>query len=550
MSSLETQHPESGQLLRYLDGELPAYKARRIRRHAEACWECRSELRELEATMGDCVRYRKSVIQEHTPPPPQPWPDITRQFARVDAQSPDRGLFELFHWPANSRLRWSAAAATAIALVCVLIYQLWRTPPVEAATLLKKAVAAEDIRAPRPRHLRISTSQLQRSTAAIATLFRESDYNWDSPLSARSYQAWRDGLPRKRDEVTITQAAQKPGQDCYRIRTTTDTGALAAATLTLRMADLWPVEGRFEFRNQDWVEVTDVPDETPAAVADTIVPEHRASPLPTAAAPVAAPPANPFPASAPEVSGFGLELRVVAALHRAGADLGDPIEVSRDGERILVTGMGVGPQRQKQIRSALDGLPNVVLRFSEPNLPAPSDQPPATPDNSVDSQSARLQARLETQLGGHAQFERFSSQALDRSDAAMAQAYALRRLAREFSAAKELQLEAKDRGVLHDLGREHATALAREAAELQRTLSAVLASPTGVATERDRAVSETWQAAAEQVFDSTSRVEKLLAVLLGATPADGSTANAPAALATSLAHLQADLDNCQRLLGR
>ena len=60
MSSLGMRHPEDGQLLRYLDGELPGRRARQIRKHLEACWHCRAELEELESTVGDCVRYRRT----------------------------------------------------------------------------------------------------------------------------------------------------------------------------------------------------------------------------------------------------------------------------------------------------------------------------------------------------------------------------------------------------------------------------------------------------------------------------------------------------------
>ncbi len=520
MSRLLTRHPENGQLLLYLDGELPAFKARRVRRHVEACWECRAEIRELEKTMAECVGYRRAVLQEHIPAPPQPWIDITREFARADRLKPV---------PPPHRMWLRPVAALAVVLVGILIYQLWRTPPVQAATLLRRAVAAEDTRHQKPRHLRIRTNNPQ-------PLLRQSDYNWDSPLSVRSYQAWRDGLPRKRDEVTTLE-------DRYRIRTTTDTGALASATLTLRAADLWPVEGRFEFRNQDWVEVTEAPEETPAPpVAEATSPERRAGIAP----PAAAPPPDHFPASAPEISGLGLELQVVAALHRAGADLGDPIEISRDGERILVAGTGVAPQRQNQIHSALQGLPNVALRFSNPNLSPQADPSPAVPDTPADSQSARLQARIEAQLGGHAQFEKFSARLLDRSDAAMAQAYALRRLAREFSSDTESGLETKDRAVLRDIGREHVTVLAGELSELHRSLDPLI----GSGAERPHSLAATWQASAEQAFDSTSRVEKLIAVYLGATPGDGPSADVPGSLAAALARLQVDLNNCRRFLGR
>ena len=55
MSSVGTQHPEEGLLLRYLDGELPSRKTRQVELHLKACWQCRTEVEELQGVIGDCV---------------------------------------------------------------------------------------------------------------------------------------------------------------------------------------------------------------------------------------------------------------------------------------------------------------------------------------------------------------------------------------------------------------------------------------------------------------------------------------------------------------
>ena len=78
-------HPEDEQLLRYADGESPARAAGEIRSHLEACWQCREQLEQLQNTVGECVRYRKNILQRHLPEPPAPWPDIYRGFAEIDA---------------------------------------------------------------------------------------------------------------------------------------------------------------------------------------------------------------------------------------------------------------------------------------------------------------------------------------------------------------------------------------------------------------------------------------------------------------------------------
>src|ERR1035438_3840153 len=82
MSNWPSGHPEEGLLLRSLDGELPARKARQVRKHLEACWQCRAEMESLEATVAECVRYRKQVLAGLLPEAPNAWQRLDRGFDR------------------------------------------------------------------------------------------------------------------------------------------------------------------------------------------------------------------------------------------------------------------------------------------------------------------------------------------------------------------------------------------------------------------------------------------------------------------------------------
>jgi anti-sigma factor RsiW len=108
-----SNHPEHSLLLRYIDGELPGRKTRSVQRHLEACWECRIEVEEFQKTVAECVRYRKQVLAEVLPAPPQEWRDIYREFDRIDAATPRRVFFP---W------RWGMAAATAALAVAGAAY--------------------------------------------------------------------------------------------------------------------------------------------------------------------------------------------------------------------------------------------------------------------------------------------------------------------------------------------------------------------------------------------------------------------------------------------
>jgi hypothetical protein len=113
------------------------------------------------------------------------------------------------------------------------MYQWRETPSVRAAELLKKASARAEAQPARPRRIRIQTAtrKLTRVVGvrpaaaaapedALAAMFRSANYSWDDPLSAKSFQAWREALPRKSDEVSEAGGAAT-------IRTSTDRESFA-----------------------------------------------------------------------------------------------------------------------------------------------------------------------------------------------------------------------------------------------------------------------------------------------------------------------------------
>jgi hypothetical protein len=553
MSNLDVRHPEDGLLLRYLDGELPGRKARQVRAHLEACWQCRAQVEELEAAIGECVRYRRDVLAPGLPPAPEPWRSL--DFERVDAELATQSLWlrmARFLSPLRSGgPRWALSGAAVLALCFVLVQQLRETPKVEAAALLQRAVLASQSRPAAVKRLRITTrtGQMTRVLGAsykppareteIARLFDAAHYDWSDPLSAKSYSAWREGLPRFQDAI----ASQ---QNSYDIKTTTEDSELVSATLKLRNSDLEPLEGRFEFRNRDWVEMTELVDQqtNPASqVAGTTGGTLRQ--------PVVPPGPLAVPVKTTELSTYSEELQVVSALHQLGADLGDPIEISREGGQVLVSGTGIPPQRQQQIHGLLDRLPHVAVRFDDPEFPAgamPVPSEPATRD-AAGPEKSTYAARIEERLGGRPQFERFSASVLDWTDSAMTRAYALRRLAQQFSAAAENEMTAEDRQTLHNLGREHLAAFSKDAQRVAVTVNPVLTGiGAGVTQLEVRQEPVDWQSASEELLASARRAESLLAVVLGVAPAGDASVNVPGQLLIALAQLSRGTEECRRLL--
>jgi hypothetical protein len=547
--SLGMRHPDDGQLLRYLDGELPGRKARLLRSHLEGCGQCRSELEALEETASDGLRYRQSV-SALLPAPPAAWQELSRGFDRIDARMEQGSLAaRIARALTPPAVRWTAMGAAALAVVFVLAYQWRETPSVQASTLLQKAALAADAQPRRERRIRIKTrdGEVTRTAGAgrsdageplVAALFHSSRYDWNDPLSAKSYQAWRDGLAHKRDEVATVADRQAPDQSSYRIGTTSSDGELVSASLTLRIPDLEPTQGRFEFRDAEWVEMTELPDLT----------EPPASKVAEATGGIPSKPAMPpLPQEAlAGPAGVGEELRAVAALHGLGADLGDPLEITSSDGRIRVTGSGIPPERQRQIRGALDNLAQVDVRFTDAAPPARAEAR-ENPAGAGVAAAPGVDSGLQDKLGGRTQIERLSAQLLDRSDAAMARAYALRRLAQEFSPRAEVEMSAADRRLLRSMAREHLAALAAGFQAIDGTVTPLLSARGGGAGQEFRAAAGAWQDEAEQALRAAREVETALAALLGTAPAE-SGADLPSRFASAMSSLKVSLERCQRLL--
>lgn len=550
MSRLAAIHPSEEELLRYADGEMPAREAGEVHGHLAACWQCRSELEGIERTISECVRYRKALSECSLPSPPTPWCDIHLRFAEIDSAPGSLSFVEKLRQALRPRamLRWAAVAAS-VALLFTVADRFRNTPSVRAAALLRQAVAHSSQGAHQPRRLRIRTAthQFARMTgsavaaiqknpdeAQLQGLFASAHFDWADPLDPRAFAGWRDRLTDKTDDVSTLPDPSAPGREIYRIRTTTAAGTLEAATLDLRAGDFGPVQETLEFRDRERVEIIELPLAEPESAAPVVaggsVIEHPRIPgEPAAAAPLA-----------PEPVTAGEEVRVFAALHRLGADLGEPVEVARNQSGIVVTGIGIDNGLKQRIEREVAGLPGVEVRVAEDQPLPPGAEPAPRGTTSTSPERAALQDVLERALGGKVAVERFTSEILDQSELLMARAHALRRLSEKFPARDEAGMSAADRHLLRQLGGEHARALLDRAAELERRLTPVFgSSPEGRAVR-----SASWQSSAQALFRQARRVEILVAALSGGTPSPGAPMEVPADLLRSLAELRAQTTVC------
>jgi Putative zinc-finger len=481
----EYAHPEESVLVSLADGELSRETAAEIERHLETCAGCSVTFHQLRGELAGYDRFHRETLKPQFPAPPRRWADLDP-------------LLDLMQ-PAPKR-RWRApllAIAASVLAGIVVVHNLDRP---DTDDLLRRATAAESPTRPRP-PLRFRTRDgvfvrpavLIREAgdpyAGLRAKFVAARYSWEEPLSVRSYAAWRNQLSRKKQSVSASPEG-------YEIRTTTTQGPLVEATLALRAQDLHPVRGTLRFEPADVVEMSEV-EESPALAAKPAAP-GRSAPTPTPAA------------KAPEL-GLEDELRVIAALHAAGADLGEPIELRPEDGRMQVIATGMDARRQEQLRNALSTVPNVDLRFVQPNA-RPLATPAEGPAETSSRQPAPLLAELEARLGGRASVEQFIDSALQSSDAVMARAHALRNLAARFP--PSAALSSSSRAQVDYIARDHFEALRARQSELRSILAAAIPSLVPPSGDTSPARRLSWYAAVDALFPAARRVDETLNALL------------------------------------
>lgn len=513
-------HPDESQLLSFADGELDRPEAGAIERHLSECSDCRAT---VEAFRASYAAYA-STTKRGMPPPPRPWVNLRTELKRLDAGRVPSRRQPFF----RVDLRWMAGAAALV--VGAFIFRL-SSGTVSAAELLRDASAAEVQRPAQPkRSIRVKTRRAvftrpaavrpAESEPEIAGLFKAANYSWEEPLSARSFARWRNQLNRKVDGVRILRDSEFGRGRHYRITTSTGEGVLEQASITIRASDLRAVHETFRFRNNEEVEITEEP----------VVRNWK--PFPPEQ--LAEEPSVPRRPEAPRPLTPADELKVIAALHAIGADLGEPVEVTRTDSSIVVSALATDAERQSQIRTALSGLSYVDLRFEQPeSVRTDALQLRRAPEAGPPKSNALLEL-LAGKLGSRSTVENFTNHTLDLSETALARAHALRSLAERFPPDAERQLSRDDTAVLQRIQATHTKYLLAAVRQLSELLQPLAAEslPQG-----DAASFYNWQAGAEIVLDAARRVDRTLTNAL----AGSGVVEDPDEALTNLARAASDL---------
>ena len=221
------------------------------------------------------------------------------------------------------------------------------------------------------------------------------------------------------------------------------------------------------------------------------------------------------PTSSPSRVSAAEELRVLAALNDIGADLGDPVDVSRDEEHgiLKITGIGIGLARQQQIRTAVRDIAGVVVEFTESQpIETSSDRQPAS-QVMVMPRSA-VHDELESHLGGGDRVERFVDTLLGESESALARAHALRKLANRFPPDLERTLAPPEHRALADLRARHLTALSSLSDSIKHRIVDVFGT---VPRPAEIACGPNWQECTTAAVSASQKFDTLLNSALAGT---------------------------------
>ncbi len=351
-------------------------------------------------------------------------------------------------------------------------------------------------------------ANLRQVQSALEQEFIAANLDWAEPLSVPAYQTWHDGLAQKKVDVTSIREE-------LQLTTSTPEGPIAEASLRVRERDFHPVAESVRMRDNREIEITEI--EYRVVPDDRISEVFPAEPATDAMdpAPAPAPAASGFFRSAPSEAELAeAEVQALTALHGIGADLGEPVEIVRTRDHIEARGLADTDERKAQLTAALKGIPN--LTFGIRTIAEASSSPdvngkathsggaprPGPESGSADpSHTAMVAIKLPLQdylnsyfAAGYARESRlaqsgadpiasiqsdiqhFSRQAITNSERAMAQAWALQRLAKRYTPKELGKLSPKARGALETMIRDEISALRQPLAQNQTLLTPLLAS--------------------------------------------------------------------------
>src|SRR5262249_49053343 len=382
--------------------------------------------------------------------------------------------------------------------------------------------------------------------AELEQIFRANRFDPLRPLSAAAFAEWRQAIKTKAetvaaigDELKLTTVAASP----YTVN------AIAEAALIVRKSDWHPVALELRVQAEDGLrdyELSEtayevLPSQALAVFTDSpLAPTPVLSPAPKVSPPPAFVAASPEPTlAAPSRAALqAAEVAALYALHQAQADLGEQIEVVvEDGRQVVVRGLVQTSERKEELAQSLRRIALVtpqLLTVEEAirqaqraaNPPAANETALAMSENVVAGGQAAaaappFQQKLIEHFGGRKGMTEAERQEVNRqvtqfynaveadASAALAEAWALRRLQERFASTTGAELDAASRQRLEEMVGDHLSRLRRRSRNLQARLRPLLITLAGDAPAGSSVIEPTRQARILAAFRAVEQVSHL-----------------------------------------
>jgi hypothetical protein len=387
------EHLSDDRLANLFCGELPFQQRWIARQHLATCWQCRLRQEDLEGPRAD--RFFESYLQTRRRETLSDESEM--QFAqelrlRVQSVPQEDKIFRLskISLPGLSPMNPALVACMVFSFAAIVSFHSWwrqRPPGITSNALL---VCAEKWDTPNPdasssvvyQAVRITMTKESEKETIDRSIYRdlqgkrkakrihlngteeqlksrltEAGLDWDEPLSASGYQNWHDHQHVRQDHIA------RAGAHLLRLTTTVPEGVVAEQSLTVRDTDFHPVQRTVALRNSGTVEI--------AEVDFKILPWSAVNPnafesLEVATSPVVSDSARVL--SFPHLSEAlteeqidGAELGARLMLNRLHADNGTPIELHRNAQGVIVSGIVGTEKRRQELQAGLRSIPHVTV---------------------------------------------------------------------------------------------------------------------------------------------------------------------------------------------
>ncbi|MEX2262351.1 MAG: hypothetical protein WD696_10385 [Bryobacteraceae bacterium] len=592
------QHVPDDELLALLDGELKPRQTEKIRMHLDACWQCRTRQDRMRQTIAEFISTRQQNLSAPGNQPPGGWRLFNPRLRRLELDLEGQPA----QWPNPVRFRptWRFAGIGVVAAAALLWLEFSSVRVVSAKQLLELAGRAEAARVHQTKdsvvHQKLRVTR--RTGAGPATTAEVELWNdagadrmetrggeivWEelraafagglwrtqAPLSPAGLEAWWKSIQEESASVRPVKLAD--GKQGYWLQVVSNgphaRSSIIEMRLLVRAADWWPVE-----------QVLKVQGDREVREYRLVLSGYRIVPRLTVASLFAPPPPTPkltpqalvvsVPRKALLPRGesdrresdedmLAAEVNTLYALHRAGACVGEPLEIIVSAAGVRVHGVVETVERKRQLALALRDIRGVRVEIltigeameAEPVAPEASEA--SAMGGTIEIRGAALP--IEEQLRDYFSSYEASGNAathtiklangvVSEAGASLSHAWALHRLLKAFPSEKALRLHPPPIWLLESMLRDHVNGIRQSTGRYRALVEPVLSAVFGQLAEPANTARETsGRAALLSMFERVQDIDRLTRRLFAGAPTpDEPPEHTVSALLTALTELSGE----------